>query len=67
MLPLELKMILCTYDSELTFQLVKMYGARGAVEIWSMGIWCLVGVSADLFQQCFGVYLELLLQGQSRA
>lgn len=39
MLPLELTMILCNYDSELTFQLVKMYGVRGAVEKWSMGSW----------------------------
>lgn len=48
MLPLELKRILCSYDSELTFQLVKMCGVRGAVERWSMGSWCLVSVPADL-------------------
>lgn len=48
MVPLEVKRILCTYDHELTFQLVKMCGVRGAVEWWSMGSWCLVGVSAEL-------------------
>lgn len=54
MLLLELKMIFCTYDNELTFQLVKMCGVRETVERWSMGSWCLVSVSADLLciQSC---------------
>lgn len=44
MLPLELTRILGNYDGELTFQMVKMCGVRGAVEKWGMGSWCLVCV-----------------------
>lgn len=38
----------CVLDSELTFQLLKMCGVGEAIERWSMGSWCLVGVSAEL-------------------